>query len=190
VKFTNNNDNKKLVPSEPGTEPLNLSAEERLNNFRVSVKVLKLWSMRRGIYSNILGYLGGMTLAILIAKIAQMYPNYGPSKIIERFFFIYQFFPWDEIPLRVMPEKPNLELIEPLKNSKGYFKKDDPNSTQATKKLLNIITPAFPEMNCAFSITESQEKIVTKAIGESFKVVRLIQENELQWYFLTCVNHS
>ena len=113
-----------------------------------------------------------------------MFPNYGPTKLIERFFFIYQFFPWNETPLRIVEENTNIDLIESMKNSKGYFKRDDVNNSLSNKKTLNIITPAFPEMNCAFSITDSQEKMVTKNIIESFKIIRLIQENELQWYHL------
>ena len=162
----------------------NLEPEERLNNFRIAVKVLKLWAMRRGIYSNILGYLGGMSLAIQAAKISQMFPNYGPTKQIERFFFIYQFFPWNDTPQRIVKECTNLDLMECLKSSKGYFKRDDINNSLSNKKTQNIITPAFPEMNCAYSITDSQEKIVTKNIIEAFKIVRLIQENEIQWYHI------
>ena len=47
----NNNTNDSLITNIP-----NLELEERLTNFRITVKVLKLWAMRRGIYSNILGY--------------------------------------------------------------------------------------------------------------------------------------
>lgn len=42
-----------------------------------------------------LGYFGGISLAIMVAKICQLYPNYCPAKLIERFFFTYQLFPWN-----------------------------------------------------------------------------------------------
>jgi poly(A) polymerase len=45
-----------------------------------------------------LGYFGGISLAIMVAKICQLYPNWPPSKLIERFFFIYQYFPWNVSP--------------------------------------------------------------------------------------------
>lgn len=171
------------------TNHSNLSSEERLHNFRWTMKIIKIWAMRRGIYSNMLGYLGGMSQAILVAKVCQMHPNFCLSKLVERFFFIYQFFPWEDIPLKLVEPQSNLELVERLQHSKGYFQRDEGQTsnrenTSQPKRGLSILTPAFPEMNCAFTILESQEKIIMKSIGESYKQIRLIEENELHWYFL------
>jgi poly(A) polymerase len=37
--------------------------------FRNTLKIIKFWAMRRCIYSHTLGYLGGISYAIMVAKI-------------------------------------------------------------------------------------------------------------------------
>lgn len=67
----------------------------RLHNYRTALLCVKLWAKRMGVYGSMLGYFGGISLAIMVAKICQLYPNYCPAKLIERFFFTYQLFPWN-----------------------------------------------------------------------------------------------
>ena len=54
--------------------------------FRSALRLVKLWAARRGVYGNVVGYLGGVNLAILVAHTAKMYPTALASTLVSRFF--------------------------------------------------------------------------------------------------------
>ena len=59
-----------------------------------SLKIVKLWAKRRGISGNILGYLGGISWAILVSKICQLFPNLDSLTTVDIFFKVYSLWNW------------------------------------------------------------------------------------------------
>ena len=59
-----------------------------------------MWLARLGnigceqIYSNVLGCLGGVNWAILVAFVVQRYPNASPSVLMSKFFLMYHRWKW------------------------------------------------------------------------------------------------
>lgn len=43
----------------------------------------------RGIYSNMLGFLGGVSWAMLVARTCQLYPNAAASTLVHKFFLVF-----------------------------------------------------------------------------------------------------
>ena len=62
-----------------------------VNKFHVVLRIVKLWAKRQGIYGNMLGFLGGASWAILVAKACQLegeqYPVQQPLVYLVVLFF-------------------------------------------------------------------------------------------------------
>jgi len=116
-------------------------------NFRTTLRCIKHWAKRRGIYSNVVGYLGGVSWALLCARICQLYPNALPSTLVSRFFLVYSQWKW--------PAPVLLKTIVELNlghNHKVWNPKTNPKDRS---HLMPIITPAYPSMNSTYNVSES-----------------------------------
>ena len=125
--------------------------------FCVALRAIKCWATRRGIYANVLGFLGGVNYAILVAFVCQRYPQACPSTIIHHFFKIFAQWHWPApIVLTNVTEVDNIDQTDmvrlPSWNPKLY-----PNDGY---HLMPIITPAFPSMNSAFNVSIPQFRMI------------------------------
>ncbi|KAJ2284811.1 polynucleotide adenylyltransferase, partial [Coemansia sp. RSA 2706] len=81
-----------------------------VSTFRLALRCIKLWAKRRAIYSNSVGFFGGVAWAMAVARICQLYPNQSASTIVARFFHIFLRWNW---PMPI--------LLKPIDEGSGQF---------------------------------------------------------------------
>ena len=117
--------------------------------YRTTLVTIKLWAKRRFIYSNIMGFLGGISWALLTAKICQLYPNASASRCVDKFF---QFFIlWNgQSPIAIS----NAKLDRPCRD------------------LIKILTPIYPSMNSTYNVSQVTWKIIQKELKRGTDIFR------------------
>lgn len=133
-----------------------------IENFRLTLRAVKLWAKKRGIYSNVLGFLGGVSWAMLVARTCQLYPKAVAATLLQKFFLVFSKWEW-----------PNPVLLKNITtpSEKLNFPVWDPRSNPADRyHLMPIITPAYPQQNSTFNVSCSTRTIMKEEFDIGLKV--------------------
>ena len=117
-----------------------------VEHFRVCLRVVKLWAKRRGVYNNMMGYLGGVHLSLLMARTCQLYPNSSPSRLLSRFFKFCDEWQW-----------PKPVVLRKVRND-GPHQSHVWNPSANPKErhhLMPILTPSYPCNNVTPTVSKS-----------------------------------
>ncbi|KAI8971476.1 Poly(A) polymerase [Mycotypha africana] len=144
-----------------------------VDTFRTALRCIKLWAARREVYSNVLGFLGGVAWAIWVAHICQLYPNATASVVVHRFFHIAKTWRW---PLPV-----TLKNIETKGPRLSYALKPWSQNEQDKRHIMPIITPSYPSMCTTHNVTKSTKMITTGELRRAAEIVDQILLNKLSW---------
>ncbi|ETO32338.1 poly (a) polymerase type 1, partial [Reticulomyxa filosa] len=108
--------------------------------------------IKKCIYSNVLGYLGGISWTIMVAHICQKYPNASVAVIITHFF--HTFASW------------KFESIEPIPIMINQLKFDEDETgwgwrpDTSKQDWMVILTPLHPMINCAHNVIEPTYNVI------------------------------
>jgi len=142
-----------------------------IDTYRRALCGIKLWAQRRAIYSNILGFLGGIAWALMTARICQFYPNACASIVIHRFFRIYKDWKW-----------PQPVTLKPIEDPTGRFRVWDPKKNVADRKhLMPVITPAYPAMNSTYNVSNSTFQTMKDEILRGSAICDEIEAGTKTW---------
>ncbi|XP_061352763.1 nuclear poly(A) polymerase 3 [Gastrolobium bilobum] len=89
-----------------------------VENYQSVLRCLKLWAKRRGVYGTLLGYLGGIHLAVLAAYVCQRHPDATLNGVIVNFFRTFAFWPW---PTPVMLQEGMLPTAEDAMEIRSFM---------------------------------------------------------------------
>lgn len=133
--------------------------------FRQALRFVKSWARRRGIYSNVLGFFGGITWSLLVARVCQLYPYYAPSQLVNRFFRVYDQWIWSK-PVILCDI---VESVPGVKTAEVWNPKLNPRERTHA---MPVITPAFPAMNSTYNVTETTKRILLDEFRRGYEVVK------------------
>lgn len=142
-----------------------------VEHFRTTLRCLKFWAKRRGVYSNVTGFLGGVNWALLVARVCQFYPNAVPSMLVSRFFRVYTQWRW-----------PNPVMLCAIQEEELGFTVWDPRKNPKDKTHhMPIITPAYPCMNSSYNVSTSTLRVMTEQFLFGNRICEDIELNKAQW---------
>lgn len=139
--------------------------------FKLTLRCIKLWAKNRGIYSNVLGYIGGVTWALLVARICIDNINTPVHKLLEIFFSFYSTYNWG----------PNNPLaITPILKEKDHvnFPMHDELFKEWNDAKMPIFTPSYPSSNSSFNISDSTKEVLMTEFEKGYLITKAIAEGE------------
>lgn len=140
-------------------------------NFRTTLRCLRYWAKRRGVYSNVTGLLGGVNWAILVARVCQLYPNAVPSMLVSRFFRVFTQWQW-----------PNPVMLRAIENDDLGFSAWDPRKNPRDRShVMPIITPVNPRMNSSYNVSTSTLRVIMEQFKLGNKILQEIELNKASW---------
>ncbi|XP_059482396.1 poly(A) polymerase type 3 [Neocloeon triangulifer] len=141
------------------------------DSFRLTLRAIKLWAKRHGIYSNALGFLGGVSWAMLVARTCQLYPNAAPATLVSKFFLVFSQWKWPQPVLLKQPDSVNLgfPVWDPRVNVADRFHQ------------MPIITPAYPQQNSTFNVSLSTRTIMQEEFKKGLQITDDIMQGKSTW---------
>ncbi|KAA8651544.1 polynucleotide adenylyltransferase [Aspergillus tanneri] len=161
--------------------------------FRFALRAIKLWAQRkdllppsflgeesantpatgtgRAIYSNIVGFPGGVAWAMLVARVCQLYPQATGSVIVGKFFRIMTKWAW-----------PQPVLLKPIEEGPLQIKVWNPQLYHGDRfHLMPIITPAYPSMCATHNVSLSTKTVILRELQRGGDIVDRIFLKQQTW---------
>lgn len=118
-----------------------------------------------------LGYFGGVSWAMLVARTCQLYPNATAATLVHKFFLVFSRWKWPHPVLLKQPE--NMSL--------GFPVWDPRVNAQDRYHLMPIITPAYPQQNSTFNVSKSNQRVMMNEFERGMAIADEIGFGRTTW---------
>jgi poly(A) polymerase len=157
--------------------------------FREAARMIKYWAQQRCIYGNSVGYFGGVSWSMAVARVCQLYPNFSAKQIVERFFYTFASWSWEDNGPVMLCHPQEVKIPPALIRQGGVavlsqFKDWNPSKYASDRfQVMPVITPIFPSHNTTYNVTEIQKTIMTDEIRRGKELVQLmhLSGGEVGW---------
>jgi poly(A) polymerase len=138
-----------------------------INTFRKTLRMVKTWARIRGVYGNQLGFFGGISWAILTAKICQDFPSSSAEHTLALFFRVYVSWQWPA-PVRLrgvlLPGMGGGPKQSPILDDMVWNPETNPDDL---RHHMPIITPVYPCMNSTFNTAPSNFRVIKSELDRA-----------------------
>jgi len=146
-----------------------------LETFRTTLIAVKEWANMHGLYSNVLGFLGGINYALLVACICKRNRKAKPATLLKSFFQTYSKWTW---PVPVTLSHISYFPPEGVLPLPVWDAKSNPRDRM---HVMPILTPTYPSMNSAYNVGRPQLRRLSSALHNAFRIVGEIEKGTKSW---------
>jgi len=161
---------------------------QRYRNYLQVVRCVRKWAKAKGLYSNKMGYWGGVNINICVALVVQLYPNASPASLLRKFFLVFKNWRWPNPVMLTRPHDARLGLTvwtmpHAIAGAGGM-------GGGMGRQVAPIITPAYPAMNSAASVSRQTLRVMQEEIHRGHALLDGIWKKHQQYYRDNNHNHN
>jgi len=131
---------------------------DRYQAFLHTVRCVRVWAKARGLYSNKMGYWGGVNCNLAVALTVLLYPNSSPMTLLRKFFLVMDTWRWPQPMMLTEPHDAGFGLT--------VWRKEN-----AHRQVAPMITPAYPAMNSTLSCSRQTLQVLTQEFSRGRKII-------------------
>lgn len=108
---------------------------------------------------------------MLVARTCQLYPNATAATLVHKFFLVFSRWKWPHPVLLKQPDKFNL----------GFSVWDPRVNIGDRYHLMPVITPAYPQQNSTFNVSNSNKKVMENEFERGMAITDEIMFGKTTW---------
>lgn len=133
-----------------------------LERFQMVLLMVKAWARAQGVYSNVLGFWGGVNWAILVAYVCRAYPESSIADTVQLFFETFANWKWPT-PVSLI-DLNDASITTPPPGAAVLPSWNPAIHIRDGLHVCPILTPAYPVMNSSYNVALPQLRRMTEAL--------------------------